>query len=112
MASSRCEVPKSIQHDITELDKERILCGCASPNGDVLAVLEKSGGLHILFLGPQRGGGLRCVERVKPKKELCRQERASVQSLRFRPVGRQLELHAIDVKGKILIHRFDLPQDM
>ena len=107
-------VPKELDQNLWRLhDARAILTGAATPNGDVVALLEERGKVLLFPLGPGKGGGLvNFQEPIKLDKELSKQQKASTTSLRFCAKGenRQLHLYAIDTKGRVIWKSFDQGQ--
>jgi hypothetical protein len=107
-------VPEELSQDLLRLRNARaILTGAATPNGDVVALLEERGEVLLFPLGPGNSGGLvNFQEPIKLEKELSKQQKASTTSLRFCAKGpnRQLHLYAIDTKGRVVWKSFDQGQ--
>jgi hypothetical protein len=105
-------VPEELDQNLWRLrdDAKAILTGAATPNGDVVALLEQTGKVLLFPLGPGRDGGLvNSQEPIKLNKELSKQQKASTTSLRFCTKGtnRQLHLYAIDTKGRVVWKSFE-----
>lgn len=107
-------VPEELNQNLRRLRKAKaILTGAATPNGNVVALLEKTGKVLLFPLGPGKGGGLvNFQEPIKLDKELSEQQKASTTSLRFCAKGtnRQLHLYAIDTKGRVVWKSFNQEQ--
>lgn len=107
-------VPEELNQDLWRLrDARAILTGAATPNGDVVALLEETGKVLLFPLGPGKDGGLVSFqEPIKLDKELSKQQKASTTSLRFCAKGpnRQLHLYAIDTKGRVVWKSFNQGQ--
>lgn len=113
VADLPAEVPKELDQSLwEERPNEAILAGAASPSGDVVAIIEKTGLIRLFPLEPNKEGGLsRAHEPINLNKTLCKQEKASCTSIRFRlrELGARfyLYLYAMDTKGTVLVKRID-----
>lgn len=107
-------VPKELNLDLLRLyNAKAILTGAATPNGDVVALLEERGKVLLFPLAPGKDGGLMNLQDpITLSMELCKQQKASATSLRFCEKGtnRQVHLYAIDTKGRVVHKSFDRGQ--
>ena len=85
-----------------------IIAGAVSPSGNVLALAERTGHVHVFSLARKMGGGIQGWDKTTLENRLHHQDYMSPQAMRFRmSTSSGLELVAVDNRGRIVYKRFD-----